>query len=239
MSRFAQKVVIVTGAARGIGLAIAERFAAEEARVVIADRDEDGGARAAEEIASIGGETEFVSCDVSERLDIMNLMAAVQETFGRVDILINNAGVSDEADFLTLDVDEFSRVLNVNLVGAFVVASINAHFALENRVAYSVSKGGLVSLTKAMALALAKHNIRVNAIAPGTIMTPMVAQIAKDEELRREVLSRTPLGRIGQPNEIAGVAAFLASDDASYMTGETLFVDGGRMPLNRIVPIAD
>ena len=263
MSRFSQKVVIVTGAARGIGLAIAERFASEEASVVVADKDEEGGQRAADEINERGGTAKFVSCDVSERLDVMNLMASVAENFGRVDVLVNNAGINDSGDFLELDIADFRRVLDVNVIGPFLVsqavarsfvsqiadgdppgsiiniASINAHFALANRIGYSVSKGGLVSLTKAMALALAPHKIRVNAVAPGTIMTPMVADVAKNDELRRQVLSRTPLGRIGQPDEIAGVVAFLASDDASYITGETVVADGGRIPLNRTVPVEE
>jgi glucose 1-dehydrogenase len=124
--------------------------------------------------------------------------------------------------------------------GAIInMSSINAIVAIPNQLPYAVSKGGMAQLTRVMALALAPHGIRVNAIGPGSIATDMLATIATDKAARHRVLSRTPLGRIGDPSEIAGVAAFLASDDASYVTGQTIFADGGRLPLNYVVPVAD
>ncbi|MCB1549781.1 MAG: 3-oxoacyl-ACP reductase FabG [Hyphomicrobiaceae bacterium] len=258
------KVAIVTGAARGIGLACAQRLARDGAKIVIADIDEEGGARAAEELGSAGHEALFVSCNVSERLDVHNLMAVVLEAHDRVDVLVNNAAVLDAAPFLQLDEAEFERVLRINVKGSFLVgqavarqmvrqlkdksgresggsiinmSSVNDRFALPDHVAYTVSKGGISQLTKAMALALAPHRIRVNAVGPGSIMTPMLADVATDDDVRRRILSRTPLGRMGQPEEIAAIVAFLAGEEASYITGTTIYADGGRMPLNYTVDV--
>lgn len=258
------KVTIITGAARGIGYACAKRFAAEGAKVIIADVDEDRGAEAAETLAAAGGaDARFVACDVGERLDVRNLVTTTVEAHGRVDVLINNAGIVAMADFLDVKEEEFDRVLKINLKGTFLasqavarqmvdqieaggepgtivnISSVNAVFGIANQVPYSVSKGGVNQLTKVMALALAPHGIRVNAVGPGSIMTDMLASVANDEEARRRVLSRTPLGRIGRPEEIASVAAFLASDDASYVTGQTVYADGGRLGLNYTVPVAE
>ncbi|WP_026381546.1 SDR family NAD(P)-dependent oxidoreductase [Afifella pfennigii] len=256
------KVAIVTGGARGIGLAIAERFVSDGARVVIADIDDDAGSDAAERLGDLGP-VRFIHCDVGEKLAVRNLLASAVDAFGDIDILVNNAGVVHAGDFLEISEEDFERVLCVNLKGAFLVAqavarrmvkqidnggapgviinmsSVNAVFAIANQVPYSVSKGGMNQLTKVMALSLAPHGIRVNGIGPGSIMTDILAAVANDEAARKRILSRTPLGRIGQPSEIAGVAAFLASDDASYMTGQTVYVDGGRLPLNYTVPVRE
>jgi NAD(P)-dependent dehydrogenase (short-subunit alcohol dehydrogenase family) len=256
------KVAIVTGGAKGIGLAVGRRFAADGARVVVADIDEDSGSRAVEEIGAFGA-VRFVRCDVGDRADVENLVASTVNGWGGIDVLVNNAGIVHAADFLEVSEADFDRVLRVNLKGAFLVAqtvarqmveqvmaggapgaivnmsSVNAVFAIANQVPYSVSKGGVNQLTKVMALALAPHGIRVNAIGPGSIMTDMLAAVASDAAARRRVLSRTPLGRIGRPEEIAAIAAFLASDDASYVTGQTLYADGGRLPLNYTVPVKE
>ena len=256
------KVAIVTGGAKGIGLAIGRRFAAEGARVVVADVDEDAGSRAVEEIGALGA-VRFVRCDVGETADVENLVASTVQSWGGVDVLVNNAGIVHGADFLEVSEADFDRVLRVNLKGAFLVAqavarqmvsqvkagdppgaiinmsSVNAVFAIANQVPYSISKGGVNQLTKVMALSLAPHGIRVNAIGPGSIMTDMLAAVVSDAAARRRVLSRTPLGRIGRPEEIAAIAAFLASDEASYVTGQTLYADGGRLPLNYIVPVKE
>jgi len=258
--RLADKVAVVTGAAKGIGLAIARRFLAEGARVTIADIDPDAGSRAAEELGE-GGPVRFVRCDVGDAADAQNLIAGTVQTFGAVDVLVNNAGIVHAADFLQVSEADFDRVLRVNLKGAFLVgqaaarrmveqvegggapgaivnmSSVNAVFAIANQVPYSVSKGGMNGLTKVMALALAPYGIRVNAIGPGSIMTDMLASVAKDPAAEARLLSRTPLGRIGQPEEIAAIAAFLASEEASYVTGQTLYADGGRLPLNYTVPV--
>ncbi len=257
------KVTIITGGARGIGFACARRFASEGAKVVIADIDEDAGNEASKTLRDNGGEAAFVACDVGERLDIRNLITATVEAHDRIDVLINNAGVVFAADFLDIKDDEFDRVLRVNLKGAFLagqavarqmveqieaggdagtiinMSSVNAVFAIPNQVPYAVSKGGINQLTKVMALSLAPHGIRVNAIGPGSIMTDILSAVATDDEAKRKLLSRTPLGRIGEPDEVAAVAAFLASSDASYITGQTIYADGGRLGLNYTVPVPD
>ncbi len=256
------KVAIVTGGAGGIGYAIAERFARERAKVVIADVDTEKGARAERDLARFG-DVQFVKADVSRRLDVHNLVAATIDSFGDIDILVNNAGIAHGANFLDLTEEDFDRVLAVNLKGSFLtgqavarcmvervnaggpagsivnMSSINAVLAIASQVPYSVSKGGVNQLTKAMALALAPHGIRVNAIGPGSIRTDMLASVNADPAARERILSRTPLGRIGDPAEIAAIAVFLASDEASYITGQTIYADGGRLPLNYTVPVPD
>ena len=256
-SQLSGKVAIVTGAASGIGRAIAHAFANEGAKVVLADVDEEAGEAVAAEIADRGGEALFRYCDVGERLDVRNLVCAATDAFDRVDILVNNAGVvSKGSDFLTLEEEEFDRVIRINLKGHFLVgqtvaqrmvaqveeggapgtiinmSSINAVLAIPAQAAYCASKGGIKQLTEAMALSLAPHGIRVNAIGPGTIATPMAGNVNDNPAANRMLMSRTPLGRIGQPEEIASIAVFLASDGASYMTGQTVYADGGRLSLN-------
>lgn len=252
------KTAIVTGGAGGIGYAIAQRFLRDGAKVMIADVDQAKGEEAEAQLAKIGP-AQFLRTDVSKRLDAHNLVAATLEAFSDIDILVNNAGIVHHATFLDVSEDDFDRVIRVNLKGPFLVgqavarylvekvgnggaagtiinmSSINAEVAIETQVAYSVSKGGVAQLTKVMALALAPHGIRVNAIGPGSIMTDMLTATAKDETARARILSRTPLGRIGEPDEIAAIAVFLASDDASYLTGQTIFADGGRLALNYTV----
>jgi NAD(P)-dependent dehydrogenase (short-subunit alcohol dehydrogenase family) len=254
------KVAIVTGGAKGIGQAIVRRFLEEGARVVIADVDEDGGSQAVQDLGSLGP-VRFVACNVGERLDVHNLVAATIDAFGSIDILVNNAGVLVRADFLSLEEADFDRVLRTNLKGAFLcgqavarhmvdrirdghppgaivnLSSVNAVFAIADQVPYSVSKGGINQLTKVMALSLAPHGIRVNAIGPGSIMTDMLSTVMSNADARTRILSRTPLGRLGEPSEIAAIAAFLASDQASYITGQTIYADGGRLPLNYTVPV--
>ena len=256
------KVAIVTGGAKGIGLAIARRFASDGARVVIADIDEDAGSRAVEELGAPGA-VRFVRCDVGDKADVDNLVASAVRAWGSIDVLVNNAGIAHGADFLDVSEADFDRVLRVNLKGTFLVgqavarqmvaqikaggapgtivnmSSINAVVTIGNLVAYSASKGGVNQLTKVMALSLAPYGIRVNAIGPGSIMTDMLASITTDKAAKHRVLSRTPLGRIGDPSEIAAIAAFLASDDASYITGQTIYADGGRLPLNYTVPVKE
>ncbi len=256
------RTAIVTGAAGGIGRAIVERFLREGARVVFADIDSEKGEATEAELSKLGS-VRFVKADVSRRLDVHNLVAAAVDHLGDIDILVNNAGIVHGADFLDLKEEDFDRVLGVNLKGSFLVgqavaqfmvdkvkaggrpgaivnmSSINAVFAIANQVPYSISKGGVSQLTKVMALSLAPHGIRVNAIGPGSIMTDMLKSVNSDPAARAKVLSRTPIGRVGEPSEIAAVAAFLASDDASYITGQTIYADGGRLPLNYTVPVPE
>lgn len=254
------KTAIVTGAAGGIGYAIAERFLREGARVMFADIDVEKGERAEADLQKLG-DARFVKADVSKRLDVHNMVAATIDAFGDIDVLVNNAGIVHGAEFLEISEDDFDRVLAVNLKGSFLagqavarfmvdkvndgkpagaivnMSSINAVFAIPNQVPYSISKGGVMQLTKVMALALAPYGIRVNAIGPGSIMTDMLSAVNADPAAKNRILSRTPMGRIGEPSEIASVAAFLASDNASYITGQTIYADGGRLPLNYTVPV--
>lgn len=256
------KIAIVTGGAGGIGRAIAKRFLHDGAKVMIADWDADSGAEAVSELEAFGA-IEFVKADIGKRLDVHNLVAAAVDAFGDIDILVNNAGVSHSAGFLDIREDEFDAVLQTNLKGPFLcgqevarymvdkiesggpagviinMSSINAVVAIADQVPYCVSKGGVNQLTKVMALALAPHGIRVNAIGPGSIMTDMLTAVNSDPEAKQRMLSRTPVGRIGEPVEIAGVAAFLASDDAAYVTGQTVYADGGRLPLNYTVEVGE
>lgn len=256
------RTAVVTGGAKGIGLAIVRRLASEGAKVMIADVDEAAG-NAAVESVSTEGEVRFTVTDVSERLDVHNLVAKTIDAFGSINALVNNAGIVHAADFLDLEEADFDRVMAINLKGSFLcgqavarhmveqvangeepgsivnMSSINDTFAIANQVPYSISKGGVSQLTKTMALALATHGIRVNAVGPGSIMTDMLASVADNPEARTRVLSRTPLGRIGEPSEIASVTAFLLSADASYVTGQTIYADGGRLPLNYTVPVKE
>jgi NAD(P)-dependent dehydrogenase (short-subunit alcohol dehydrogenase family) len=259
------RVAIITGAAQGIGRACAERFAAEGARVVLCDINENEGRRVAHDIDAGRGVARFVRCDVSKAQEVRGLVTAALDAFGRVDVLVNNAAVLDDVPFLDLSESEFDRVLATNLKGAFLLgqavarhmigqprlasatqagaivnmSSVNAVFALPDHVAYSISKGGISQLTKAMAIALAPHGIRVNAVGPGTIATPMIKAVDKDAAARRRILSRTPLGRYGRPQEVAAIVAWLASEEASYVTGTTVYADGGRLPLNYVVPVPE
>lgn len=259
--RFKDKVAIVTGGARGIGLATAERLVAEGAQVVIADIDEAEGQESAARLGK-SGTARFVNCDVSERLDIHNLVAFTLESFSRVDVLVNNAAMVAAAEFLDVTEEDFDRVMAVNLKGAFLcgqtvarqmveqveageqpgaivnMSSITAMVAVADQVAYTVSKGGISQLTKVMALALAPHRIRVNAVGPGSINTEMLGSVGGDQAAMERILSRTPLGRVGEPEEIAATASFLASGDASYITGQTIYADGGRLSLNYTVPVS-
>ncbi len=257
------KVGIVTGAAHGIGLACVRRFVQEGAKVIMADIADTDGNAAAKKLAEEGHAVRYVHTNVAERLDVHNLIAAAVEAHGRVDMMVTSAGVMEALPFLELDEAAFDRTLRINLKGTFLCAqaaakqmvrqleggegppgtivtmsSINAWFGLPNSAAYSASKGGVSQLTKSIAIALAEHGIRVNAVGPGTIETDMSAALTKDDGIKAAMLARTPLGRLGQPEEMAAVAAWLASDQASFVTGQTIYADGGRMPLSLMMPQA-
>ena len=253
--RLEGKIAVVTGAARGIGAACARRFAAEGAAVVIADILEEKGEATAQAIRDDGGSAAFIACDTGDAAQARALIERTVARHGRIDVLVNNAGIFTIADFLDVTEEDFDRVLRTNLKGYFLVgqaaaremaaagsgsivnmSSVNAVMAIESIAAYVVSKGGVNQLTSVMALALAPKGVRVNAIGPGTILTELSGSLLTDEAARRRVLSRTPMGRVGQPEEIAGIAVFLASDDSSYVTGQVIYADGGRMRLNYTVP---
>ena len=249
--RLKDKVALITGAAQGIGFACAQAFSAEGARLVLTDVNADKGKKAAESLGAA-----FVRCDVSRKDQVVAAVEKAVSRYGRLDLLVANAGIVHAAEFLDLEEADFDRVLGVNLKGIFLagqaaarqmvkqggggaiinMSSVNAVMAIPNQVPYVVSKGGINQLTKVMALSLAPHKIRVNGIGPGTILTELAkTAVLGNKEAERKILSRTPLGRMGEPVEIARVAVFLASDDASYMTGQTLYPDGGRLALNYTV----
>lgn len=260
MISLADKTAIVTGAARGIGAACARAFAEHGARVVLADVLAEPCEATAEAIArDTGAATLAVEMDVSREADCEALLARCVERFGRCDILLNNAGIIARGSILDASTEDFDRVLAVNLRGPFLLSravanhmveqgihgtiinmsSTNAVVTIPDQLPYAASKGGVAQLTKVMAMALAPHDIRVNAIGPGSIATDMLKTVMQDETARRTILSRTPLGRAGDPSEVASVAVFLASDYASYLTGETIFPDGGRLALNYTVPLRE
>lgn len=254
-TRLANRRILVTGAARGLGLAIAQRCVAEGARVMLADVLPEGEGRAAE----LGEAAAFVACDVTSRDQIAAAIAATVDRFGGLDGLVNNAGIAPKGDIFNETPDQFDRVIATNLTAAFHatqlavphmrsagggvivnMSSVNALLTIPALLAYNVAKGGLNQLTRNTAVALAPHNIRVVGIGPGTILTELAKQaVLSDDAARRQILSRTPLGRAGEPAEIAAIAAFLLSDEASYITGETLYADGGRLGLNYTVSVGD
>jgi glucose 1-dehydrogenase len=252
------RVALVTGGAQGIGLACATRFAAEGALVALVDVD---AARGAQAVAAIGAQRAvFIEADVARPGAADAAVAQASERFGVVDLLLNNAGVTHAADFLDLAEADFDRVLAINLKsyllfgqavarrlvaarrgGAIVnMSSVNALLAIPNQIPYAVSKGGVNQLTRVMAVGLATHGIRVNAIGPGTIATDLAKKaVLGSPAAERMIRSRTPLGRLGEPDEVAKVAVFLAGDDASYLTGQTVYPDGGRLVLNYTMPTDD
>lgn len=258
--RQAGKVAIVTGAARGIGRACAERFLAEGAKVVLGDIDAQELEKCAAEIGAPASVAAVVT-DVSRKEQVDALVAAAVTRFGRVDIMVNNAGIAPVQDFLDISEADYDRVLAVNLKGAFMgtqaaarqmiaqgqggviinMSSINSGLANPRVATYAISKGGMNQVTGTAAVAFAPYGIRVVGVGPGTIATEMVMDgtFIDSEEMRRAILSRTPLGRLGTAAEIASVVAFLASDDASYITGETIYPDGGRRVLNYTVPVKE
>lgn len=254
------KTAIITGAAQGIGYAIAQRFLSEGAQVVIADINDEKGEQAASELSKFGN-IEYISADVGERLDVHNLVAASIDAFGDIDILVNNAGIVVGGDFLEITEEEFDHVMRVNLKGAFLcsqviakhminrvendgpagciinMSSTNAILAIPSQIPYTISKGGVRQLTNVTAQYLAPYGIRVNAIGPGSIATEMLETVNANPEAKRKLLSRTPMGRVGEPDEIAGIATFLASSDAGYITGQTIYADGGRLGLAYTVDV--
>ena len=228
--------------------------------MVLGDVLEDLCAETARRIcADTGADTVPVRADASDPGDCAALLAACTRHFGGCDILLNNAGIILPGSILDATVEDFDRVLAVNLRGPFLMSrlvarqmvargtkgsiinmsSTNAVVTIPDQLPYAASKGGITQMTRAMAVALAPHDIRVNAIGPGTIMTDMLKVVIADDEARRTILSRTPQGRIGDPSEVASVAVFLASDYASYVTGDTIYPDGGRLSLNYTVPLRD
>jgi NAD(P)-dependent dehydrogenase (short-subunit alcohol dehydrogenase family) len=242
-------LALITGGARGIGFACAEAIAENGARIVLADIDADGVDKAAKKL---GGDSVAIACDMGDPEAVTAMFARIDETLGPLSTLVNNAGIALPGDFLETSVDDFKSVIEVNLIGTFLalqlaaksmiaadikgaivnMSSVNAQVAIPSIAAYCASKGGVMQLTKSSALALAPHGIRVNAVGPGSIDTAMLAGVNANPEAMKMVMSRTPLKRIGSPREVADVVAFLASEKASYITGETVYIDGGRLGMN-------
>jgi len=261
------RVFIVTGAARGIGYACAQRLIDDGHRVVLADQDYERGQAAGKDLADGSDRAIFVECDIAEPLSVHNLIAETLSNYDRIDGLVNNAGIALKGGALDISIEDFDRNLAVNLRGAFLVSqavakymvreieeredrsrlterpysivnmsSINDTVAIPDYLAYTISKGGMHQMTRAMAIELAPYGIRVNGIGPGSIKTDMLASVVDDPDAMKKITQRTPLGRAGLPDEIASIAAFLLSEESSNITGQHIYADGGRLALNYTMP---
>jgi NAD(P)-dependent dehydrogenase (short-subunit alcohol dehydrogenase family) len=255
-----ERVVVITGGAQGIGAACARRLVQDGAAVALWDVADDAGRALATALQAGGAAALYCHCDVAHKRQVDAALATTLARFGYVDGLVNNAGIFRSAPFLDITESDWDAVLDVNLKGAFLVgqavaramvsgevrdgaaivnmSSVNGRLAIPNIASYNASKGGIEQLTRAMALALADLGVRVNAVAPGTIATELAHKaVLTSDEARARILSRTPLKRLGEPAEVADAVGFLLSSAASYITGEVLTVDGGRMALNYTVPL--
>ena len=247
--RLEGKVALITGAGSGIGKLTALTFAREGARVVVADVADDAGAGTAEEIRAGGGEAEYVHCDVSSPEEVEAMVAFTVGHFGRLDVMMNNAGIFHARDGSVIDTDEetWDRTIAINLKGVFLGSKYGVRAMLDSgggslinvasfvalmgvavpQIAYTASKGGVLAMTREIAVEFARRGIRANALCPGPIETPLLAELLADPAARERRLVHIPIGRFGQGQEIANAALWLASDESSLMTGAALVVDGG------------
>ena len=244
------KVAVITGGTKGIGLGIAAEFIKEGAKVVIGGRNPDTGAAGVRELEALGGEAIYIPCDVGQMDQLQNIIEKSVEHFGRIDIYVANAGINDpdHTHYLDITPEQYDSIMDVNLKGMFFggqyaaremvkqgnggviinMSSVNAYLALDSQMVYTTSKGGVQQLTKVQAVALAKNGIKVNAIAPGPIMTDLMKRVASSKPDMDNLMSRTPIGRIGTPAECGRLAVFLASEDSNFIFGQSIFNDGGR-----------
>jgi len=244
--RLANKVAIITGSRRGIGFGIAKRFAQEGADVVITDIDLAECRKACKELEKYGKKTLALKADVSKSKDVEKMVKAVIKKFKKIDILVNNAGIFIQKPLIEFSEKEWDKLIDINLKGVFLctksvvkemmkrrygkivnIASIAGEVGFINSSAYCASKGGIINLTRELALELSSHKININAIGPGIIETPMTDFITQKKDVLKGILANVPWNRVGEPLDIANAALFLASDEADYVTGQTLFVDGG------------
>jgi len=244
LKRLDERIALVTGAGRGIGAAIAARLAGEGARIVVADRDGEAAAVLAAEIQAKGAAALSVTVDVADSGGVRRMMGAIEERFGGLDVLVNNAGIIRDGWLGKLSDEDFDQVIAVNLKGAFLccrealellkasaagrIVNIASRSWLGNpgQANYAASKGGVVSLTRTLALELARFSINVNAVAPGLIDTPMVRSMP--ERAREKLIAQQPTGQMGRVEDIAAAVAFLAGPDADFISGQVLHVDGGK-----------
>jgi len=246
--RLKNKVAIVTGSATGIGKAIVSCFAQEGAAVVIDYvGSSDEASKVCEGIASDGGKAIAVEADIAQQDQVKNLVAQTVQTFGRLDIIVNNAGIEKKMPFVDVPLDVWEKVIAVNLTGPFLcsqeaarqmikqggrgriinISSVHEDLPMPTNAPYCAAKGGLRMLARTLCVELAPHKITVNNIAPGAIFTPIDADIEANQQLQEQLMSEIPLHRWGKPEEVAGLALYLASDAAAYVTGSTYFIDGG------------
>ena len=258
------KTAIITGASQGIGYACAARFVKEGANVVLSDVADDIGEQTVDKLRKLGGDVTYKHCDVRNKAEIEALFDFCIERHGRVDTAIANAGIVHAIDVLELQEEDFDRVISINLKGVFLtgqiaaqrmikqdkdadgckgtiinMSSLNGVLAIPAITPYVIAKGGVNQWTKCLGIRMASEAVRVNGIGPGSIATEMFKTVADNADKYREIMSRTPMQRPGEPDEVAKLAVFLASDYSSYITGETIYIDGGRQGLNYLVPVPE